>query len=234
MPSVTETEIPGGWTQRTLKILDREFDLVLPSNPDQFLESLSELPVVEHDKHDVYWAMLWQAAPLMAARVLAVDWPNGEEALEFGCGIGLVGLAALARGMNVTFSDYEPMAIKTALENAHRNGFAQARAELVDWRDPPAKQYRYLFGCDVLYNQHMHENLIGFIERTLTPDGVCWIGDAGRFHAEKFLALAKSRGFDVRLEDELGNKLQQVHHGKFQMFLLRRDLSCGDRRPRLS
>ena len=220
--SVTEVAVPGGWSQRTIEIAGRTFDLVLPAEPDAFLETLEALPRSEHDKHDVYWAQLWQAAPPTAGLILARTWPNGARALEFGCGVGLVGLAALAAGLDVTFSDYEPMAVQTALENARRNGFHQARGRVIDWRSPPPEQYPFLLACDVLYNQQMHQPLIDFIDRALSPDGLCWIGDAGRFHAAKFLHLANDLGFTTSLQDEEGHDLLCPHHGHFQLFELRR------------
>src|SRR5690349_8448826 len=105
--SVTDVAVPGGWSQRSVEIAGRTFDLLLPAQPDAFLETLATLPSSEHDKHDVYWSQLWQAAPPTAARILSRTWPSGARALEFGCGIGLAGLAALSAGLDVTFSDYE-------------------------------------------------------------------------------------------------------------------------------
>ena len=219
--SVTLTPVPGGWAERTLEVAGRSFQLVLPAQPDEFLEVLSELPIERHNDTDVYWAQLWQAAPTTATRILQTDWPVGVEALEFGCGLGMVGLAGLAQGLQVTFSDYVEFAVQTALENARLNGFA-ARGEIIDWRNPPARRWPVLLACDVLYNQAMHEQLVHFIESVLEKDGICWIGDAGRFHAEKFLRLAQLRGFEVKLEDEHGQQLAEPHHGKFQLFIMQR------------
>ncbi len=49
------TPVPGGWCERELKIAERTFKLVLPAQPDEFLEELSTLPREQHDDHDVYW-----------------------------------------------------------------------------------------------------------------------------------------------------------------------------------
>jgi predicted nicotinamide N-methyase len=219
--SVTLTPVPGGWTERTLTLEGRSFRLVLPAQPDEFLEVLSQMPRERHDDTDVYWAQLWQAAPPTATRILQAQWPAGAEALEFGCGLGIAGLAGLAAGLQVTFSDYVEFAVQTALENARLNGFT-AEGAILDWRSPPSRRWPVLLACDILYNQQMHEPLIQFIDTVLTDDGICWIGDAGRFHAAKFLHLARSRGFQVQLEDEQGQPLAATHHGKFQLFILRR------------
>ena len=60
-----------------------------------------------------YWAYLWPGAYLLAEAVVREPWPepvDGRillEALEIGCGLGLAGLAALARGLRVQFTDYD-------------------------------------------------------------------------------------------------------------------------------
>ena len=220
--SVTGLAVPGGWSERRVLVAEREFIVVSPTQPDSFLEALAELPVEQHDDHDVYWAQLWQAAPPTAARILRTTWPLGMEALEFGCGVGLAGLAGLAAGLQVTFSDYVETAVRTAVENAQRNGFDHACGAILDWRHPPQRQWPFVFACDVLYNQQMHEPLIDFLAAVLAPNGLCWIGDAGRFHAGKFLRLAGDRGFATQIEDEAGQALSQPHHGKFQLFSLKR------------
>ncbi len=68
----------------------------------------------------------------------------------------------------------------------------------------------------------MHEPLVEFLWQVIEPNGLCWIGDAGRFHAAKFLRLAESRGFRTAIEDAEGRPLPHAHHGKFQMFVLRK------------
>jgi predicted nicotinamide N-methyase len=219
--SVTETPVPGGWSRRAFSVAGRSFQLVQPSEPDHFLEALAALPAEQHDDHDVYWAQLWQAAPPTAARILAHSWPAGAEALEFGCGLGIAGLAALAVGLRVTFSDYVPFAVQTAVENARLNGF-EASGEVLDWRRPPERRWPIVFGCDVLYNQAMHEPLVTFLHHVLAPGGTCWIGDAGRFHAGKFLQRAEANGFTTRIENEQGERLAKPHHGQFQLFILDR------------
>ncbi|MFO0919991.1 MAG: methyltransferase, partial [Planctomycetaceae bacterium] len=120
--------VPGGWTETNYQIDDRTLRLTLPALPDAFLDD----PEVQaaHDKSEYmpYWAYLWPSAVHMARLVYRAEWQAGREVLELGAGIGLVGLAALARGDSVTFSDYEPQAVQLALHNAALNGLSQ-RAE---------------------------------------------------------------------------------------------------------
>ena len=134
-------DLPGGWRRRTVTIVDRSFDLMLPADPDGVLETLLEAAESSADggagaEPDPYWATLWSSATPTAEAVLQEDWRGDESVLEIGCGMGLVGLAALARGLQVTFSDYIPQALQMALANACRNGYPAAHGLLLDWNCP--------------------------------------------------------------------------------------------------
>lgn len=249
MDSITTQPIPGGWAEREIRVGPRRFSLVVPADPHAFLES----PDLEREGAlEPYWAQLWTAAQPTAETVLKSNWQPGTPALELGCGIGLVGLAALACGLHVTFSDYHPMAVALALENARRNGFSSGeraatiaesqrpaaslvRAEraigdqsprvqgwVFDWRDSVGRQFPIILASDILYDAGNHPALVDLLERVLAPGGICWIGDAGRYHAGRFQALAESRGFDVRLVDEVGAQLPATRAGKYQRFVVQR------------
>src|SRR6476659_8035135 len=130
MSSVIEHPIPGGWSDRELRVGPRLFRLLTPTDPDRLLDHL-ESPEAATKPHlaDPYWAKLWAAAP-----------PPGARVLELGCGSGLVGIAALACGLDVTFSDYIPFAVELALENATRNGFHNATGIVLDWKESHGRQ----------------------------------------------------------------------------------------------
>src|SRR5690242_8891234 len=112
MASVTEQPVPGGWSDRTIVLGGRAFSISTPTDPDAFLEHLEE-PAADARPHyaDPYWAKLWPAAPLLAEAILRHPPTPPARVLELGCGSGLVGIAALACGLDVTFSDYVPFAV---------------------------------------------------------------------------------------------------------------------------
>ncbi|MFO7908104.1 MAG: methyltransferase domain-containing protein, partial [Pirellulaceae bacterium] len=170
-------------------------------------------------------AALWSSAAPTAEAVLRARWRGRERALEIGCGVGLVGLAALARGMQVTFSDHLPQAIQLALYNARRNGFSTAHGARLDWRDlpeaPPAQPYSVILASDILYHRGSHDPVLETVDRFLADDGVCWIGDPGRFNSREFLPAA-SRRFRVRLQDQEGNRVSVPRSAQYQMFVLQR------------
>ncbi len=213
--------IPGGWAERTQVIGNRSFDLLVPSDPVEFLNKLDE----SADAHvaDPFWAAVWSAAPALAECVARKRWPPGTSALELGCGVGLSGLAALAAGISVTFSDYIPLAVSLALENARRNGFSAARGLQLDWNDPPTLEpFPLVLASDVLYEKKLHAVLLATIDRVLADNGECWIGDPLRSAATDFAILARQRGYHVTINCDALNRDPLNQRADFQLLTLRR------------
>lgn len=214
--------IPGGWETRIVTVCDREFELALPANPDAFLDDPAT--IAEHQRTDYmpYWPYLWPSAEKMATLVLHANWPQPQRVLEIGCGIGLVGLAALARGDSVTFTDYRSEAVDLAVENARRNGFPDVAGLQLDIRQPIAEQYPVVLGCDVIYERALHRPVLSLIRSMLEPHGVCWLGDPGRHAAEEFADQAAIDGFDVSIRNAAGEPCIEQTSGEFRLIELRR------------
>jgi predicted RNA methylase len=123
-------ETSGGWSEQEV-VVGSHTSMLLPADPDRFLDELDESPAAPKELSDPYWAKLWPAAYHLSEALLTADFPPMTEILEIGCGSGLAGLAAMTRGYHVTFSDYVPMAVELALENAARNNLAGRARGLV-------------------------------------------------------------------------------------------------------
>src|SRR5579871_3858789 len=107
---------------------DRDFLIERPAASDRLLDHPAVREAFAADEYMPYWADLWPAARMLAKVILREPWPvppTGDKlhALEVGCGLGLAGVAALAAGLRVTFSDYDATALRFAADNARRNGF---------------------------------------------------------------------------------------------------------------
>lgn len=110
--SLTELpEIPGGWTSQTINLGPRSIQLTLPAVPDDFLDDPNVLKASRESDYMPYWAYLWPASTAMARLILSESWPEGTRALEIGCGVGLTGVAGLAAGLDLTFSDYDSTSV---------------------------------------------------------------------------------------------------------------------------
>lgn len=190
--------IPGGWASRDFVLGGRTLSVTLPACPDAFLDDPQVLAANRRDDYMPYWSYLWPTSLETAVAVLKHDWPRGAEALEIGAGIALTGLAALARGMRVAFSDYDRQALALAMHNARQNGMEESAEELfLDWRQPIDRRFPVIFGCDVIYEKQNHLPILGLLEAMLAPDGEAWITDPGRHQADAFLELLRDRPFSV-------------------------------------
>jgi len=236
MRSIAELAIPGGWTECDVMVGPCAFRLLTPADPDQFLDHLAE-PLDPGRPHlaDPYWAKLWPAAGFLAEAVLRNSPPLAPSAeplaplhcLELGCGSGLVGLAALAAGWQVTFSDYVPQAVELALENAARNGLAGAGGLVLDWRQPSNEKYPFILAADVTYDRTNLAPLLDTLDRMLAPAGEAWFGDAGRGPVDEFLRLARNRGWSVSLYDEHDRPANEATLGRCQRIVVRRRVVSG-------
>ena len=187
----------------TIELARHRFSFTRPSDPDALLDDPDMLEANARDDYMPYWAYLWPGARLLAEVVLSENWTQGTRALEIGCGLGLVGLAGLAAGLHVTFSDYEPLALAFAAHNARQNGFNAFDTLLLDWRQPPPQTYPVILGADVLYETKLHPLVAGLVKQMLVADGLCLLTDPGREAASGFGQVLAEHGLDferVRLD----------------------------------
>jgi predicted nicotinamide N-methyase len=157
------------------------FRLFRPADSDRLLDHPAIHRAFAADEYMPYWTDLWPGARMLAKAVLRGKWPAGLEALEVGCGLGLPGIAALARGIRVTFSDYDATALRFAADNARANGFETFRTMQLDWRHPPADLRVPLILCaDLIYELRNVAPLVELIRKVLLPEGLCLLTDQDR------------------------------------------------------
>ena len=202
------------FAQHELSIGGREIIISVPQNPDEVLDA----SVNSEEQVDPYWAVLWSAAKPTAEELLKEDWPTGTTALELGCGAGLVGVAGLFAGLNVTFTDVVQEAVDLAIFNAARNGFPAVSGRLLDWNVASGNAaYDLIIASDVLYEIHHHEPILRTVSKLLKHNGQVWIGDPGRKSADDFRDLAVKGGWAVDVRRPLRNE-----ESAFQLFVLTR------------
>ena len=83
-------------------------------DPDALLDALTQEEFDGSGGRMPYWGTVWPSALALAEKVLRSPSLEGRRVLDLGCGLGLVGLAALERGAHVTFLDWEPEAVRLA------------------------------------------------------------------------------------------------------------------------
>ncbi len=217
---ISRLPIPGGWKWESIALEGHAWRLLLPADPDAFI---LETPA-QKEWPDPYWAQLWPAAKTIATLVLAQDWPAHTKILELGCGNGFVGLAAAARGWQVTFSDYVPFAVELSLANARGNNCLNVTGEVTDWRNPTADNaFERIIACECLYDPELHVPLLQTMHARLRPGGVVWLCDPGRGElASQFAGIARDQGWRVSLFDQRLQPQEKFVWQEFRLIQLQR------------
>ena len=159
----------------------RTFVITRPDESDRMLEHPGVRAVFAAEGYLPYWADLWPASRMLAKAILRESWTPGLQALEIGCGLGLPGIAALACGLRVTFSDCDATALHFAADNARANGFEDFELLPLDWHHPPeGLSVPVLLASDLLFELRNVVPLVQLIKKVLQPGGVCLLTDQDR------------------------------------------------------
>lgn len=134
------------------------------------------------------WADIWPAAYGLARYLWdEVHFSSGQRVLELGAGLGLPGIVCSLKGAQAVLSDFNPLALELAQENARRNG-AKVELLLEDWRTFACREkFDYLLAADILYEPRLNPFLGEIFERNLTPGGKLLISHPERQVTADFL-----------------------------------------------
>jgi predicted nicotinamide N-methyase len=204
----TPPEAIAEYVRETAYVGDYRFLLERPAGVDELWEHPAVRAAYAADEYIPYWSELWPAARMLAKAIAKEDWTALEttfgkplKALELGCGLGLSGITALARGLHVTFSDIDETAAMLAGRNAQLNGFDSFRTMAIDIRSvPPGMAYPVILVADVLYEPRLIEPMVRFIKAVLKPEGLCLVADADRISARPFRWTAEQAGLIVDVQ----------------------------------
>jgi predicted nicotinamide N-methyase len=198
----TPPETVAESVRETVFIDNYTFQIDRPVDSDNLLDHPWVRSAFAADEYVPYWPTLWPAARMLAKAIVREPWEKYSEpvrVLEVGCGLGLAGIACLARGLAVTFTDVDKTALAFAAANARLNGFtAGFRTMLLDFRSPPTdERYPVVIGSDLMYEERLVEPLVELLRSVLAPGGVCLIADPDRLAARVFRWKLEEAGYDV-------------------------------------
>lgn len=198
----TPPEVVAETVRETVFVGDYTFRIDRPADYDRLLDHPWCRSAYVADQYVPYWPTLWPSARMLAKAILREPWetyPQPLHVLEIGCGLGLAGVACLARGLRVTFSDVDETALTYAAANARVNGYPDGfRTRLLDFRCPPDDvKYPVVIGSDLMYEERMVDPLVRLLEAVLAPGGVCMIADPDRHSARYFRWKLQEVGYDA-------------------------------------
>lgn len=167
------------------------------------------------------WADVWPAAYGLARFI----WDNiafkpGESVLELGAGMGLPGIVCALKNAGVTLSDFNPLALEMAGENARQNGLSIKLLQ-EDWRTFASRdKYDYILASDILYDPKLNPYLGDIFLHNLKPAGKILIAHPERKATYDFLEAWYDPGLftqkrhicEVELDDSLLTHYKIVIH----------------------
>lgn len=110
--------------------------------PDAVVNAVFEAPP--------YWSFCWGAGQALARWLLANPGRvAGKTVLDFGCGSGVVAIAAAIAGAQAIACDLDPQALDAARENARANG---VQLQYLDDLHKLAQPVDLLLAADILYD----------------------------------------------------------------------------------
>lgn len=192
-------------TRYDVEIGGRTFIIEGPPAPDELVRAAVSRGEIE----PAYWAHLWPSALALARHAhgsLLVG--AGARCLEIGCGLGLVGIVAAARGASVTLTDVAQEAVDAARRNAALNG-VHVEAARFDWRDEPGATWApdVVLGADVLYRRESHAPIAQLLRKL---GATALLADPHRPVAGEAEALFRSEGLAVWSAPAAGARIMVV------------------------
>lgn len=188
--------------KREIDVGGRTFTILGPANYESLVDDPRVVERFARDEFMPYWAEFWPAARVLAEEV--ARWPDVRGhaerplVLEIGCGLGLIGLVALARGYRVVLSDYDDDALAFVRASAERNGLPGPETRFIDWREHyAALRPDRILAAEVLYERRNLDPLAHFVAEHLAPGGRALICDNFRSVADGFPEAARNAGLHV-------------------------------------
>ncbi len=173
-------------------------ELLQVDGPDEELIRLgeeAESTGSEEYKWQPYWVQAWDSA-IAVGQMLARQNLNHQSVLDLGCGLGLTGAVAAARGARVVLCDVAQPALLFARVNTWpwRD---RVHVQRVDWRvdQLTGQQFRWIVGADILYDRQDWEYLEPFWRYHLVPGGTVLLGEPARTSAREFPEWLTERGW---------------------------------------
>jgi predicted nicotinamide N-methyase len=129
-----------------------------------------------------FWATVWPAA-LMTAKFIGLEPSNvaGKTVVDFGCGSGIAGIAAMKAGaLSVIANDIDPVALSMAERNARANGVGITADERNLLSDPPLPEWDVILVADLFYEKSVSETMVRWLGDARRNGSVVYIADASR------------------------------------------------------
>ena len=166
------------------------------------------------------FGVVWPSSRILAATVCILDF-EGKRVLEIGCGLGLSSIVLHGMGVDITASDYHPLAKEFLDENVLRNKMLPIKFQIGNWEadNPLLGKFDMIIGSDVLYEPAHAESVSRFIDSHSSDNVKVVIVDPNRGNranfTKKMIALGYAHQFEYfnqQGSDEVSCKGRILHY----------------------
>lgn len=143
-----------------------------------------------------YWAQAWESSVALA-RYVAERAPRGKRVLDLGCGVGVVGAIAAARGADVVLGDIAQPGLLFAQLNVWP---WRERADIrrIDWqRDQLTPAFDWIACADIVYDYRDWADLDRFWRAHLANQGEVLIAEPSRISGREFREAIVQKGWNL-------------------------------------
>jgi predicted nicotinamide N-methyase len=202
---------------------------------DYFIRSLKDRQqYCDHEQHasalgisSATWSLfgvVWPAARILAATVSLFEL-NGKRVLELGCGLALSSIVLHKMGIDITASDYHPLAKEFLDENILSNKLTPIKFQTGNWEaeNPLLGEFDLIIGSDVLYEPSHSELVSNFIDCHSDVNVEVIIVDPNRSNRANFTKRMIALGYTHHFEsfntlkpDNTGCKGRILHYRRGQ------------------
>jgi len=182
-------------------------ETITVDNIDYSIQSLKDRQ--QYDEHDqlaldtgissASWPLfgiVWPASRILAATVSALVLDD-IRVLEIGCGIALSSIVLHQMGVDITASDYHPLARKFLDNNIQNNNLSPIKYKTGNWEktNPQLGEFDLIIGSDVLY-EPAHAGLVAdFIDCHSSHSVEVIIVDPNRSNRARFTKNMQAHGY---------------------------------------
>ncbi|MFQ6040171.1 MAG: methyltransferase [Candidatus Poribacteria bacterium] len=177
---------------------------------------LDEMSTKDHllETNFPFWAELWPSGLALARYIWSnVDF-QGEQVLELGCGLGIVGIVAQKKQAKVLMTDYNDDALMFARYNAIKNRCEDIRFHRMDWRYPNLdnQKFKYIIASDVIYEEQNWLPIVNIFDVHLEARGKAILAEPNRPNARGFFEILRRKGFSFSRIQETVSLNKRVSH----------------------
>ncbi len=147
------------------------------------------------------FGVLWPSSHVLAATVCLFEL-EGKRVLEIGCGLGLSSIVLHKMGVDITASDYHPLASEFIQKNVQGNQLEPIKYLDGNWdvQNLLLGKFDLIIGSDVLYEPEHVRSVSRFINSHSSQSVEVIIVDPNRGNRSKFTKAMVGLGYSHRYD----------------------------------